>query len=1016
MQEEIQRLAPEIIAYYEKGVASLEMNQWLMNPANFEVMRAMVAWRDLDPKVTHFGLVGMTNVLANVFHTWGCGDFLGLSDWFLKLLFDEVDRFSASDALLCACCRTYARIVRLGWHTSPEFGRFFQNFRHFFDGNLKQRCMGINLCNSIMKDMKEMYNKLDTEEMKVFKETTLFECLNFAVHAMNKVLGGDVPPGSPMDEMLKVVEAAIQFVIGLLDDVEQAHDLQKMWVKVCDGWKGKFESVLIATNMFQTYERADQAFLQKLALDGLLRLAAVQRTTHRNFDGFIDTMVRGMSTIIERGLHFENANNIAAFSNLLVKVKATITYEDACRLECFGALVDHVYNLCEKLFLTPFLRDYPGTLENLLWFWDLMVQSLNRERIMGTRDERYLAMLDTVSQKYVMMLMDFFEKFHADAVTILFEDLTRIHPLIQFVTKVSKFQADVCYPKLHTMFIQLLERFLSEPRNQTVEGQMCLLACALLTPLLAPSSRLADQQNKAKLNFYQAIRRFIEDTGSFVDTHNGGPLLTERVVLCIIGQKKPPESLVNAWLYGNADGKPGGAADGKAICRELLQLYFRRALLILRKFPAERQLIDTALDVLLSYIQEKKMVHKDCSQAAISELIDKIGNYEDAEQFRFLEVPTNRRCRVKFNQMMAQLIDINKDRGQASFAQFWRFIDSQIGRLQENIENRSDEIEALAGGLMLDICGLFQGIERRYTELFSHFFPDAIELLQKAASNFPALQLPYLKMLSDFVYNKQSRIHFHNHSADGLKMFLTAARSLIQYFTSIPSSRDGYAGVQADPRAFRYAMKIMDEILENNCSNIGVLEVYNDPTLINLFQAFLEVTKHLDMMDLLQHPKVKDTIILLLNRLYSSFIKQILGIDWRFLCVSLSICETVRVDQDQTRSIQKTFMIIKKITRFCVENLSGPIGADIKEATKELFNHILLMLEQILFTYGIVRFHSNSEVTALQCPGAIDLMEMVLRMQPTAWNEVKQRLRLFMQHSRNDELREDINKLLEISY
>ena len=861
--------------------------------------------------------------------------------------------------------------------------------------------------------MKEMYNKLDTEEMKVFKETTLFECLNFAVHAMNKVLEGDVPPGSPVDEMLKVVEAAIQFVIGLLDDVEQAHDLEKMSVKVCDGWKGKFESVLIATNMFQTYERAEQGFLQKLALDGLLRLAAVQRTTHRHFDAFIETMVRGMSAIIEKGLHFANANNIAAFSNLLVKVKARMTHDDASRLECFGALVGHVYSLCEKLFLTPFLRDYPGTLENLLWFWDLMARSLNRDRIVGTPDERYVSMLDTVSQKYVMMLMDFFEKFHTDAVTILFEDLTRIHPLIQFVTKISKFQADVCYPKLHAMFIQLLERFLSEPRNQIVEGQMCFLACALLTPLLAPSSRTADEQNKAKLNFYQAIRRFIEETGSFVDAHNGGPLLTERVVLCIIGQKKPPESLVNAWLFVDANGKAVGVAEGKAIYTELLQLYFRRALLILRKFPAERQLIDTAIDVLLSYIQEKKTVHKDCSQVAISELIDKIGNFEDAEQFRFLEVPMNRRCRVKFNQMMAQLIDINKV---DSFVQFWRFIDSQIRRLQENIENRSDEIEALAGGLMLDIRGLFQGIERRYTGLFDHFFPDAIELLQKAATNFPALQVPYLKMLSEFVYNKQSRIHFHSHSADGLKMFLTAARSLIQYFTSIPSSRDGYAGVQADPKALRYAMKIMDEILENNCSNIGVLEVYNDPTLSNLFQAFLEVTKHLDMMDLLQHPKVKDTIILLLNRLYSSFMKQILGIDWRFLCVSLRICETVRVDQDQTRSIQKTFMIIKKITRFCVENLSGPIGADIKEATKDLFNNILLMLEQILFTYGIVRFHSNTEVTALQCPGAIDLMEMVLRMQPTVWNEVKQRLRLFMQHSRNDELREDINKLLEISY
>ena len=1012
MDDALLRFTAEVVRSYENGENSRELNEWMMNPANFGKMRALVANPSLDPKVTHFGLIGIENSLGNIFHTLGCNDFLELSEWLLKLLFNEVDRFSATTFICDAACRTYARIVRLGWHTSPEnFRQFFNNFRHFFEGSLKQRCMGIHLCKFIVRDMKQMYSKIDTEEMKAFQETTLFDCLNFATLTMQKALAGEVPPGTNEVEIVTVAQTAIQFVIEVTDDVEQADDLTKMRVKLCDEWNGKLETTRMAANMFETYERADDAYAQKLALEGLLRLSAVQSTKHKNYMEFWNVMLQGLSTVIERSLHFEDVNNITAFSNLLVNVKATVAYDKVGQLDCFRRLIDNIFALCQQLFKTQFLHDQPDTMENLLRFWDSLAQSFSscQRRLGGEVEEKYLSMFDELSKNYVLMMMEFFEKFPDDARAILFDDLARIHPLIQFVTKVSVFQADVCYPKLHEMFVGLIEQFLNEPQNIIIEGQCCFLACSFLTALLSPGNLFAE----AKINFYQAICNFIESTGSLVDRLGGGPHLTERVILCIIAQKKLPEMLVNSWQR-NPQHVRGGAD-----YTQLLRMYFARALLTLRKFPEEKVLIEAALDVLISYIQEKKDFHMSHSQPIISDLIDKIVNYEDSEQFRFLDIPANKRGRMKFNEMMAHLIDINKEYGQAQFRQYYGFIDGEIDRLKENLDARSDATESLAYSLMIDVRGLFMGIETRYPMLFDRFFPDVIDLLQNSVNNFPSLQLSYLKLLAEFVYNKGSRIVFDHHSANGLKMFISAARSLITYFSSV-SSPEGYQSVMADPKAFRYAMRVMDEVLGNSCSNIGVLEVYGDDTLAQLFTAFLGVARNIDLIGLLQHPKVKDTLILLLKRLYSDFINQLLAIDWRFLCDSLRICETIRVDQDPTRSIHQTwehiYVIIKKITKFCVARQSDPIGTEIREATKDLFNDILIMLEKMLFTYGIVRFRSSAEETTLQCPGAADLMVLVLRMQPTAWKEVKQRLSLFLQHSRSEPNAEAFRRLLSITY
>jgi hypothetical protein len=244
---------------------------------------------------------------------------------------------------------------------------------------------------------------------------------------------------------------------------------------------------------------------------------------------------------------------------------------------------------------------------------------------------------------------------------------------------------------------------------------------------------------------------------------------------------------------------------------------------------------------------------------------------------------------------------------------------------------------------------------------------------------------------------------FENHSANGLKMFKTAAASLIHFFTALrrpEGSTD--ANVHANAKPFTYAMKIMEIILTNQFSNIGALEVYDDPTLNNLFVEFLHVARETDLIAILRFPKTGSCLMKLLCCLFDRFMTHIVDIDWQFLPMALRICALSNADTDRP-DVESAFKIITHITQFCTENEGTEVGKLLYEATPDIYNQILKMLEEMIFKYTQSR---NYEITTV--------MANVLKMRPTMWPEVRDRLSLFLRLCENDEQRGNISGLIEV--
>jgi hypothetical protein len=497
------------------------------------------------------------------------------------------------------------------------------------------------------------------------------------------------------------------------------------------------------------------------------------------------------------------------------------------------------------------------------------------------------------------------------------------------------------------------------------------------------------------LLFAIAILDLVDETRALVEEGRGSQRM-EAIVLFLISQCSKSFLIHSAHSTADVHTFITQHRFAYRTVNDVLSLFFRRTMLSLRVFGTDCSIVDRAIDTLILYLpgESTESFHANTATAIKSDIAELL-DFEDEEQFAFLELPENRRSRVKFYQMMGQLIS-QEQRWHPKLFQFSAIVDAKLATLREAPN------EALAAGLLLDIRGLFLGVTTRYTyeDLFHWFHPGAVELLQQAVLTFPALQPLFLKFLVEFVSNRKSRIMFEPHSANGLKMFKAAAGALIHFFRTI----DGASTAADNHRPVTDAIRIMEIILTNQFSCIGALEVYNDTTLTDLFVEFLRLARESDIAALLAFPKTASALMKLLCCLFDLFLAQVVEIDPTFVTLALNICAQANTSTGRS-DVESSFAVISEITDFCVAMEGTEIGQRLWEHTRDVYNRILRMLEEMVFRYTQ---KINYEVTSL--------MASVLRMRPAAWPEVRHRLSFFLRLCNNPEQRENINAVIAIDF
>lgn len=161
-------------------------------------------------------------------------------------------------------------------------------------------------------------------------------------------------------------------------------------------------------------------------------------------------------------------------------------------------------------------------------------------------------------------------------------------------------------------------------------------------------------------------------------------------------------------------------------------------------------------------------------------------------------------------------------------------------------------------------------VNQSFPDFFNWAFPGNLDTLSKIApqaSEDPYIASAYLKFwyilmsqvtaLTKQPLTKKTAQIFPKHSANSIILFTMVANVLTSYFQvtlGIETDKDSYYKENLKP--LKNAMFLMSESLGAEYIMFGAFELYSDPTLANLLNAFMNKIENYDLDVIFQYPKV----------------------------------------------------------------------------------------------------------------------------------------------------------------
>ena len=542
------QLSPEQLGELETTVKNLytngntdEQNEilqtWFTDPQFFPLTMQIIEASlpdssDSKLMLTHFALRSFCSLLDYI--SLELQDLKQISEWCLNIFMNQIDRFISEPLLMQAFCTTYAQLVIFGWHVSDEFQEFVSptQSESFWEtiqsGSAAQWCGRIRLYAGIVEKM-AFYHNLETKQVQAYKENPLFECFDFAVKTLNIILQQQLPTQFNEDEVLLLVEYSLQLLNSCLsfdycllqnDSVESKIYLPNAWS--LDKKLHLYETV---DCLFQLYQTSPPN-LQGEFLKVILLFASIHNDTQSKVipdrlqyaNPFFIYISKNLREQIDESIDNEN---LPIIINLILKAML-ITSDSDCldllKMESFSNYIETVSVLTKKIFCVNFFLNMPDSIINILKFWELISQIINKcnchleqsdsaiERLKHATSgyeahilrgvildeslsepirqivQTVQPLVDEVVENYIILLNQVVQEHPEDAYEVLFADLSQQNPLMTLVSSIILNEKKF-YRAILNSFNELLSAYAEDPKNLVIELQLGLFAMIISPPV-----------------------------------------------------------------------------------------------------------------------------------------------------------------------------------------------------------------------------------------------------------------------------------------------------------------------------------------------------------------------------------------------------------------------------------------------------------------------------------------------------------------------------------------------------
>ena len=1022
-EQEFAELQRTVDVYYGEGSSSVQdvlLNEWMYNVSKYSILRQIIQIPTASDNMLHFAFKSLKCHTDVLFASWNSEQFLQISAEFLELLFNGITRFASKDFVLRSFCEMYANIVKYGWHVSSEFAAFTDQIERFFGASGSHYAAGLMIYIEVIDKMKDL-KILNTVQLNSFKGETLLKFLIKSYETLSLLQSGEMGRrynagecATLMNHSLQLIHEIFNFIHSVIIRTDNANSkIDQKQTCFPQEWSGKIEYDKLITLVYEAFAGSELK-LQTICLDILLYISAAQRKRIAinddisgigdgvmitgTINSFYECLLLTISNMINlQGDALQSVTNVQNLCKVISRARLSLDSKLVVQLQNFHGFVDSVLVLTRGIFNVDFISDNPQTISHILNFWYTMITVSKYTEIENDAkvypNQWITPIIQEVFTSFIELVENLIEAKPDEASEALFPDFLMIYPLIELIPQLATVNPEENLAMIGGKFCEARDEFFANLESENLNifmMKLCTYSLAMASySTKAPLTMLEGRKNTIIYDYTSDLLAFIAATDEMICQNEGGPILIEYDVLLII------KVLKNSVLtkQGQIAQPIYAEKNGIHFVQEVLSIMFRRIIHSLTFFPNEEYVVTAVMNSLEPYMMLEDEAFKEAiSQVLVGELLD----FTSAKQLAFMENPENAESCLRFFSIIAKImkpnIGVDADADENWSPKFNGLISSLLQRIDAVTKvPETDEIIKL----LINLRGLISGSTyQNYVTLINYFFPDHIGSLVEAALKIPDTYVPLVRFLYEFNFNKESRMNFPAHSATGLLIFKNTAAALTELFGKPLELSENVEVIQ-------YMLMIMNTILTNPCSNIGAIEVYEDPTLKDLFVAFFDFASRIGIMEFVNFKELSMPTTELIRTLFADFDEYIIEIRADFIPVALDLALQLLKNLDPTeKDNTKYSSTIEALAQFTINNREVAEFGEYLEQMMPIYDKVLETFERFILLRSLER--------AIY----VNIVSLVIQLEPQSWPVIKARLRLYFANA-DEEQKELLYKILK---
>lgn len=798
-----------------------------------------------------------------------------------------------------ALSQLFATVTKLGWFENIGFQRINEDVAKFLESEIHYQTIGLQLLATLIEELSQPMpaglvrnavkeRKLVTE----FKETQLLDTFVMALDNLKRLLNNNLhsnyneTSGKYIEALLSLLKNIVSFdFIGTNSDESEDDKGSSQFPA---SWKPILSHPDFIQHFFRCY-RELSAPLSTKALSCLVHIAATRRSLFYEDEGrdFALRMINELCEVLASGHGLDVPENHHELCRTLARFRSTYQLSNIADTEDYWkwikALTDFTIMTLETWEV------FPNSVPYLMTVWVKIVASSwnlsqgQNETQMGASElhvvpsQIFSAFLNTRLDQVKLLIQG--ESFYEDMLEnpdLLVESLEPLAIIARYRYNLSSDLLLNAYQDV----IQEYEIALSETGRGTIspalsicEGKLTWIVYtigALLAGRISYQSLDEDDLVDAELstkvfNILEPNHTLLVQLGrSVVSTQTTQLNLAilyffEQFQNSYVGDLSYRTTLVYSRM---------SEISSLSSASSVLLCIIQRILLNLQEiWTDDTRLITKSIGLLYSI---------GSSYNAVRELrkldqVEKLLAHHGPHNFSFMLRPANLSHRASFYDALARLLYTSLDlpRSLARFVESFNTAFLNISSLSDPSQYFQDTVKLAISGLARDLQGVFKAAATRksFMEVFGWFSPQhsmklvtACQIYAESSEPDNDVGLPLvslLKFYSELVMNRSQRLNFPISSATGLVLFRQVSSVLCSVGHRLQKILVSGVIPSSSVKLVLLWFRVIARILGGGYVCFGALQLYEDPALENLYQAYFRILTSLSREEVHAYPKLR---------------------------------------------------------------------------------------------------------------------------------------------------------------